>query len=193
MANNLIKIYRSKKTVFSANDLAILLSETNENNLKAKISYYVKKKYLIRLRRGFYAKSEEYEQRELATKIYTPSYVSFETVLADEGVIFQYYATISVASYLSRDFKTFDVPVSCRKLKQCVLLNRAGIENKGSYYQATKERAFLDTVYLQGDIYFDNLRGMDWEKCLELVKIYRNKSLEKKLKSYIKDFKEDDQ
>lgn len=193
MANNLLKIYRSKKTVFSTNDMAILLSETNANNLKAKISYYIKKKYLIRLRRGFYAKDEEYERREMATKIYTPSYVSFETVLAEEGVIFQYYSTISVAGYLSRDTKAFGISVSCRKIKQSVLLNKAGVDNRGNFYQATRERAFLDTVYTQGAIYFDNLRNMDWEKCLELAKIYNDKALEKKIRSYIKDAKEDDE
>lgn len=193
MEKDILKIYGSDKTVFSMNELAILLNETSEANLKARMYYYVKKGYLSRLRRGFFARSKEYEQKELATKIFTPSYVSFETVLVEEGVVFQYYSTISVASYLSRDIKAIGVSVSCRKIKNSVLLNRNGIENRGNYYQATKERAFLDTVYLQGDIYFDNLRNMDWKKCLELVKIYDNKALEKKLKSYIKDSKEDDQ
>lgn len=192
MEKDILKIYGSDKTVFSMNELAILLNETSEANLKARMYYYVKKGYLSRLRRGFFARSKKFDYKELATGIYAPSYISFETVLVEEGVIFQYYSTIFVASYLSRDIKAFDGSISYRKLKQDVLLNTAGLVNKGNYYQATKERAFLDTVYLQGDIYFDNLRTMDWDKCLELVKIYNNRAFEKKIKSYIKDFKEND-
>jgi len=39
---------------------------------------------------------------ELAVKINTPSYISFETVLAQAGVIFQFYESVFVASHLSK-------------------------------------------------------------------------------------------
>jgi len=182
MENNLVKIYRSKKSVLSINDLAILMSERNGDNLKAKIYYYVKKGYLSRLRRGFYIKDKEFNERELATKIFTPSYISFETVLAQEGMTFQYYSSIFVASYLSRDIKVGDQRISYRKMKKSVLLNRAGLVNKGPYFEATMERAFLDTIYLQGEIYFDNVDNLDWNKVFELVKIYKNKDMERRVK-----------
>jgi len=41
------------------------------------------------LRRGLYAKDNSYDKNELATKIYIPSYISFETVLRNAGAIFQ--------------------------------------------------------------------------------------------------------
>jgi hypothetical protein len=55
----------------------------------ARVSYYVKNSQLIRLRRGLYAKDNDYNKYELATKICIPSYVSFETVLRNAGAIFQ--------------------------------------------------------------------------------------------------------
>jgi hypothetical protein len=58
---------------------------------------------LIRVYRGLYAKDEDYNQFELATRIYTPSYISFETVLTRSGINFQYYNNIFVASYVSRE------------------------------------------------------------------------------------------
>jgi len=70
------------------------LAENNPDNLKAKIAYYVKQGVLIRLTRGVFAKNKDYNPKELATSIYTPSYISFETVLREAGVIFQHYDTI---------------------------------------------------------------------------------------------------
>jgi predicted transcriptional regulator of viral defense system len=187
MDNFLLKIYNSKQTVFSSDEIAILTKEKNLNNFKSKLSYYVKNKSLKRVRKGFFTKNEQYNKKELATKIYKPSYVSFETVLREEGLIFQYYETIFIASYLSRKIEN-DGKIVYRKLKNDILLNKNGIVEKEGYFQATKERAFLDMIYLYKDYYFDNLRGIDWETCFDLVKIYNNKALENRLKNYFKKY-----
>jgi hypothetical protein len=34
------------------------------------------------------------------------------------------------------------------------------------------------------DIYFDNIRELDYDEVIRLLSIYKNKSLEKKAKSY---------
>jgi len=39
-------------------------------------------------RRGIYAKDKNYDRLELANRIYTPSYISLETVLSREGIVF---------------------------------------------------------------------------------------------------------
>lgn len=75
----------------------------NPNNLKSKLAYYVQTGKLIRLRRGVFAKDLKYDKNELVVRIYTPAYISFETVLARNGVTFQYYRSLSAASYLSRE------------------------------------------------------------------------------------------
>ena len=98
MDSLIAKLYQSTKTILSTKDLALIWQENDKFNLNAKIAYYVKQKALIRLTRGVFAKSKDYNSKELATSIYTPSYISFETVLREAGVIFQHYETIFVAS-----------------------------------------------------------------------------------------------
>lgn len=186
MDNSLLKLYSSPKTILTTKDIAFLWQEKDRDNLKSKISYYVKRGNLQRLRRGIFCKDKEFNPKELATSIYTPAYISFETALREEGVIFQQHNAIFVASYLSRELKYAQRKFIFRKLKDEVLVNNQGITNKNGYSQASKERAFLDMIYLFKDYHFDNLRGLDWGKCAQLVKIYKNKQLEIRLKKYYK-------
>ena len=184
MDSFLVKIYKSPQTVFTSKEIALLTGEKSPTNLKNKISYYVKTGSLLRLRRGFFAKNKDFDRNELAVKIFTPAYVGFETVLAREGVIFQLYESIFAASYLSRSLAVKGEKIVYRKLKNEILVNPKGIINKGTYFQASKERAFLDMVYLFGDYYFDNLRGIDWEACFDIAPIYGQKKFAEKIKQY---------
>lgn len=182
------KLYQSTKTIFTNKDLALIWDENNKNNLNAKIAYYVKQNVLIRLTRGVFAKNREYNPKELATSIYTPSYISFETVLRETGVIFQYFDAVFVASRWPKTIVVDKNTIIFRKLKDSVLFNPAGIVRKDNYSIATKERAFLDMIYLFPKYFFDHLESLDLEKCDELVKIYQNKQLEKRLNQYRKKY-----
>jgi hypothetical protein len=165
-------LLRSSKTVFTLKDLALFWDNSDQQSLIAGAGYYIKTGQLKRIRRGIYVKDEKYSKIEAATRIYTPSYVSFETVLGMEGVIFQYYGQIFVASYLSREIKADNQKYIYRKMKDEILLNPLGITNKNNYSIATKERAFLDVLYLNTDYYFDNLSSMDWDKVQEILPVY---------------------
>jgi len=180
------KLYQSTKTILTNRELALIWQENNQNNLNAKTAYYVKQKVLIRLTRGVFAKNKGYNSKELATSIYVPSYISFETVLRESGVIFQHYDTIFVASRWPKTMTIDKYTFTFRKLKDAVLFNSAGIESKDHYSIAGAERAFLDMIYLFPEYHFDNLRSIDWEKCGEMVKIYNNKQLTKRLNKYRK-------
>ncbi len=190
MDNLIAKLYQSPKTILNTKDLALLWEETNPINLKSKIFYYVKQGVLIRLTRGVFAKDKNYNSIELATSIYTPSYISFETALREAGIIFQHYDTIFVAGPWPLTKKIDKYMVTFRKLKNSVLYNPAGIKNKNNYSIATPERAFLDMIYLFPKYYFDNLKPINWERCFELVKIYDNQQLTKRLKKYQKNYVE---
>ena len=103
MHDSLLKdILRAEQTVFSMNELFLWWGKSDPTQLRSRIGYYLRKGYLYHVRRGLYAKSKEYNRLEVATKIFKPSYVSFETVLKREGAIFQYYENIYVASYQTR-------------------------------------------------------------------------------------------
>ena len=184
--NLIAKLYESPKTILTIKDIALIWEETNTVNLLSKIKYYAKQGSLIRLTRGVFAKSKEYDVKELATSIYTPSYISFETVLREAGIIFQHLDSIFVAGPYPTTKKIGDKTIIFRKLKDSVLYSAVGIKNEKNYSIATTERAFLDTIYLSPKFYFDNLRSINWELCFELAKIYDNKQLLKRLAAYQK-------
>ena len=157
----MLEIFKTKQSVFNLNDLGKILKEKDYNNLKSKISYYVKKWYLQRIRRWIFVK-DDFDVFELACKIYSPSYISFETVLQKEWVIYQYFDTIFVASYLSRsleiNYKWKKIKIVYRKLKDEILYDETGIIKKDFYSIASKDRAIKDMKYLKKDFYFDNLK-----------------------------------
>jgi len=179
---NILSILRASNTVFSFREILLASGETTTNLLKRRLNYYVKKGELYSIRRGFYAKDKNYDKLELATKIYTPAYVSFETVLRQAGMIFQYYERIFVASYLTREISVDNQLYQYKKIKNTILTNSAGIETKDNYSIASPERAFLDILYLNKNYYFDNLGPLNWDKVFELLLIYGNKRMEKVVK-----------
>lgn len=181
-------LLRSPKTVFSTKDVALLWSEEKEQTVSGRLNKYVKAGKLIRVHRGIYAKDKNYNRFELATRIYTPSYISFETVLTRAGINFQFYGNTFVASYTTREIEADGQKISFIRMKDYVLSNTAGIEHQDGIATATKERAFLDRIYVSKDYHFDNLNALDWNKVFEILPIYHNKRMEKKVKTYFKHF-----
>lgn len=179
-------ILRSSKTVFSSKDIALLWQNPGTLASRVRLNYYVRNGDLYRIRKGLYAKSKEYNKLELATRILIPSYVGFETVLAKEGLIFQYYNKIFVASYVTRDLDVDDQIYSYKKIKDTVLVNSSGIEHINGTSIATKERALLDTIYVNSDCHIDNLRSINWDKVFEILPIYNNKRMTKKVNQLFK-------
>lgn len=179
-------LLRSPQSVFSINDVVLLWGEEKERSVAIRLSKYAKSGKLIRLRRGFYAKDKNYNRLELATKIYTPAYISFETVLTRSGINFQKYDSIFVASYVSREIKIDGQNIFLVRMKDYVLTNMSGIDQADEFAIASKERAFLDRVYISSDYHFDNLDVLDWKKVFEILPIYNNKKMEKKVNQYFK-------
>lgn len=64
--DNLLDLMRSKNTIFTTKDVSLISLIWEEPDVNFE---------------GIYAKDKNYEKYELATKIFTPSYISFETVL----------------------------------------------------------------------------------------------------------------
>jgi len=182
----LTTILRSPKTVFTNKDIALLWGEPSSQATRVRLNYYVSRGDLYRIRRGLYAKDKNYNKLELAVRIFTPSYLSFETVLSREGVIFQFYKQIFIASYLTREINIDGQVYSFRKIKTAILTDLTGVENKDEMSFATKERAFLDTIYINTDYYPDNPDGLKWDKVFEILPIYQNKSMDRKVQRLYK-------
>lgn len=167
----------------------MLWGMTDRISAVAGINYYVSTGDLYRIRRGIYAKDKDYDKVELASRIYTPAYVSFETVLARAGLIFQYYSQIFVASYLTREIIIDGQKYVYRKIKNTVLTEPAGVLNQDGIAIATKERAFLDTLYINKDYHFDHLGVLDWEMVFQILPLYGNKRMTKKVRASYDDYK----
>lgn len=187
---NILSILRAKNTVFTLKEILLVSGETNPDLLKRRLNYYVKKGELYSIRKGIYAKDKNYDKLELATKIYTPAYISFETVLRQAGMIFQYYESIFVASYLTREISADNQTYRYKKIKNTILTNSLGIEIKDNYSIASPERAFLDILYLNKNYYFDNPGPLNWDKVFELLLIYDNKRMEKIVKQIFNNYNE---
>ena len=186
---NILNILISNNTVYSFKEILLSSGENNPALLRRRLYYYIKSGQLYGIRRGLYSKDKNYNRFELATKIFIPAYVSFETVLSKAGIIFQHYNQIFVASYQTKDI-VCDEQVFCfKKLKNNLLHNNSGIESDKNYSIASTARAFLDVVYLNKDYHFDNLSPLDWDQIFSLLPMYENKRMIKKVNEYYRNYK----
>lgn len=182
--NMLYKILNDSRTVYTLPDIA-MLAGSNFESVNDKINYYVKTNRLNRPRKGIYTKSN-YNPLELACKLYTPSYISLEYVLQQTGIIFQYGSTITAVSYLSRKLSIDNNAYSYRKIKNEIIVDTTGINQVNNVNIASPERAFLDTLYLNSNYYFDNLSVLNKERVAELLPVYGSKALEVRVKKQFK-------
>lgn len=168
----------------------MLFPQIPYNNLKQRMSYAVNAGAIKKLRRGIYVK-DAFNVFELSNRLYAPSYVSLETVLQKAGVVFQYDKSVFAISYITRTVQVDTYTLVYRKIKNDILLNAHGIEKNGGSMVASKERAFLDAVFLYKNYHFDNLRPLDWTVIMELKNIYESKALKKRVEEYYQIYKND--
>jgi len=187
ITKNLLKLTASGKTVFTTGDLMLFWGIENKNVLKTTIFRAVEKGYLNHLRRGLYSlKGVEVDILELACKLKKNSYVSFETVLLQEGVINQWYDTYFLASDRKTTIKNQFGKFNYRKLSEKILNNRLGIINEGNYFIASAERAICDYFYKVGFQQLDNLDEINKDKLIQISQIYNNKRLKRDINRLIK-------
>jgi len=127
-----------------------------------------------------------YNKEELACRVFIPSYISLEYVLQKAGVIFQFSSQITSISYLSRNIEVDQTSLVFRKIKGDILVDNMGIIRQTTGVNiATPERAFLDTLYLNGDYYFDNINSLNMDLVFKLLPIYKSKKLTQRVKKYL--------
>ncbi|MCK5415860.1 hypothetical protein KAI92_00345 [Candidatus Parcubacteria bacterium] len=179
------QLIRTNKTVFSVNDLRLIWKIKDKNYLKTIINRLFKRGELIRVKRGIYSIKSLYNTFELASKIKVPSYISLETVLQKKSVIFQDYSnSVYSVSNNTIQYEVDKIRFNYFKLKDEILFNPLGVENKGIFNIASMERAVADRVYLTPGYYFDNLRGIEIKKLKNISKIY-NKRTQKEIDGII--------
>jgi predicted transcriptional regulator of viral defense system len=186
----LIELHKQSQTVFSLKEISLLMPDLTYNNLSNQVLYLTKQGAIKRLTRGIYAK-DEYNPFELANKLYTPSYISLETVLLLAGITFQHYERIFSMSYLTRTVKVSGHTLQYHQMNKEILLDKRGLVQRDNITIASPERAFLDALYLYKDYHFDNLGALDWDKVFGFVNIYKSKAMHNRVDEYHQIYQEE--
>jgi len=177
----LLDLYKDKASVFTMQGIAMAYGQgLDRDTVKSRMIGYVKKGEILNPRKGIYAKPG-YDEKELACLLYTPSYISLEYVLQRAGIVFQYSDEITSVGNLSRSVEIDGKVYRYRKIKGEILIDTTGIIREGNVNIASPERAFLDTLYLDSNYYFDNPSSLDKQKVLSLLPIYNSKTLEQRV------------
>lgn len=180
LANKIDILHKSGKTVFTTNELAAFWGVEDKKILYVNISRMKTAGLIKTIQRGLYfITSVDINQLELAGNLKKNSYISFETVLAKEGIIHQWYGTYFSASDRKIELENKYGKFVFRRLPEEILNNRLGIENAGHYFIASRERAVCDYFYAVGFQQLDDVSDLDKNKLIEISRIYQNKRLEK--------------
>jgi len=172
--NNNTKLFNSGKTIFRKKDIDNILNFKSKGALD-KFVYRAKKEGYLKNPFYWLYSLWKYNIFELATKIKNKSYISLETVLKKEAVIFQYYSDIFLISDDTLEKNIDWQKFGFKKIKDSILLNPLWIINEWNYMIASRERAICDRLYLSKNYHFDNLENVNFEKLSKLSKIYNKR------------------
>jgi predicted transcriptional regulator of viral defense system len=198
------KDYFKQYPIFSIKDIEKEYPKFNMMNL----INWQKKRYIIKIRNGWYRFNEkpihETELYYIANKIYSPSYISFETALNYYGIIPEAVFLIkSVSTLKTQNFENDLGLFKYINLKENCFFGYSFVSNENYTFKiANIEKSLLDYLYLSYSIetYSDleSLRlnrnvlkeKLDYVKLENYAQLYETKQLLKKtklLKSYIYD------
>lgn len=179
--------------VFTQTDLAL----SGHKVLDYQFSLWVKKGYLMRLKKGVYAFSRDRDKlsgERIAFLLYQPSYLSLESALAWYGFIPEIvYACTSVSARTTRSFENDFGRFIYRHVKSDLFWGYVEMKtDHGPYLLAEPEKALLDYFYLNlGRINteddFESIRlneeqmgkTLDRDKFMKYLKTYGVKKMEK--------------
>ncbi len=166
-------LLKLKEKLFHTNDLALLWKITNKNTLYTTIKRYVQKGILIPVHKGFYSTIpiDQTDPFKLAIGyLHKFAYISCETVLIREGIIFQKENYLTLISSVSEKFIISNHSYLVRQLKDNYLYNDRGINNINDVMVASIDRAVADILYFNSRFYFDNKKKINWKKVKEIQK-----------------------
>ena len=167
--------------------------------LNTQLSDWVKKKLLIKPRRGIYLlkENENIDRFLLANKLYEPSCVSLESALFYYGLIPDVVAAVtSVSTKKTRKFEFKNQLFIYQKIKNNLFFGYREIAiDKWGFLIAVPEKAILDYFYLNlprlktkdswDELRVDSsiyIKEINKARLLRLSKIFNSEKLEKKIR-----------
>ncbi|KKP67898.1 MAG: hypothetical protein UR68_C0020G0008 [Candidatus Roizmanbacteria bacterium GW2011_GWA2_35_19] len=164
-------LLKLKEKLFHTNDLSLLWGITNKNTLYTTIKRYVQKGILIPIHKGFYSTIplDQLNPFKLAVGyLHQYAYVSCETVLIREGIIFQKENYLTLISGISKKFMISNHSYLVRQLSNNYLYHDREVDKVDTVMTASIERAVADLLYFNPNYYFDNKKKIDWKKVKEI-------------------------
>jgi len=188
MLNRNIRLLEAmqEKLYFTVEDLADVF-QVKSGSALVLANRYTKNGSFIRLKRNFYVLRQRWQYfsysdfLQLANLVQVPSYISFMTALNFYEITTQVQRDFFESAALKRSirFNVQDKDFSYYKLKKEYYF---GFIKSGDIFIASKEKAFVDTVYLYsfGKYKFDfsaiDINKLDKSKIKKLIKVYPEKT-----------------
>ncbi len=178
--NEFVKIYQQAPLIDSS---TFSLYNEKPQSLRRQVREWVKKDYLIPLKRGLYILSSQWRKIQpsvlfMANFLVLPSYVSLEQALGFYGIIPEKVTVItSVTTKKTKIFKNLVGNFEYRSIKEDLFFGfKKEIDNNQEFFIALPEKALLDFFYLnnhfQGN--FSELESLR----LQNLELLNTKSLE---------------
>lgn len=166
-------LLQTNQRIFKTSDLALLWGIQNRNTLTKTIQRYIDRGILFRLYKGLYSTLpiKDLNKYEVGCAIGGAfSYISAESILAKEGIIFQDIKKVTLFGKKQKEIKVGDTTYLCRYLNDRFLLNRTGINDNKGYSIATVQRALADLRHINLKFFVDNNLSIDQREVNNLSK-----------------------
>jgi predicted transcriptional regulator of viral defense system len=166
-------LFSQDKKMFHTSDLALLWEIDKPNTLRTTLKRFVDRGILKRIHKGFYSTVDidKLDPLDLGfAYLNSFAYVSLESILVRNGVIFQELHSIIYVSDRTKSFEVNNKKYKVRQMNPRHLYNTAGIIRVANHYEASIERAVADMLYYNPKYHFDNVRGLDFDSVVKLQK-----------------------
>lgn len=143
-----------KTPFFSRNDVAKLFPKESKNHINTQLYRMVKRDDLVGVKRGYYLfQGSKVDEFFIANRLYTPSYISLESVLNITGIIPDITSVVTnVTTITSIKLSTPVGNFVYSKISEKLFFGYTSILDRqsGLYYDiASPEKALLDFIYIR--------------------------------------------
>lgn len=184
---------------FTLSNLALYLKDKKNAGVYA--SNWMKQKEIVRIRDGVYVSNEKlkvisaswemngYNEFIATNLVYTPSYLSLEYVLFENGILSEnVYNFTLVSTKKTANFKNYFGTFNYRSIKSEFFWDYTiGEKNGFLLYKATPDKALFDWFYFKRGIIWDesyfkelrlNMENVHLGKFEKLLKKYKSKKMD---------------
>ena len=171
--------------IFSTGELRRLL-QISESAAYHLLWSYEKKGYVIKLKRGLYALKNNYPSPYyIGNKLYTPSYISFDTAMSFHHLIPETIYSITCATNnITREFVAGGISYVYHKIKKRAFTGYRPLKLDGRVVlMAEPEKALADYLYFvelkKRGLYYErlDLKNINKKKLLEYVGLFQRRNL----------------